>query len=105
MNRDAVWGAIDAERASLADLLDSLGEQEWEVPSLCAGWRIRDVAAHLTLAQIRPLPAVVAAVRARATSSAGWCTTARCVRPGGCRCFSTRRGCARWRAHAARRPA
>jgi uncharacterized protein (TIGR03083 family) len=65
MNRDEVWGAIDAERASLADLLDSLGEQEWEVPSLCAGWRVRDVAAHLTLAQIRPLPGVVAAVRAR----------------------------------------
>ena len=65
MSRDEVWGAIDAERASLADLLDSLGEQEWEVPSLCAGWRVRDVAAHLTLAQMRPLPAVVAAVRAR----------------------------------------
>ncbi len=65
MNRDEVWGAIDAERASLADLLDSLGEQEWEVPSLCAGWRVRDVAAHLILAQMRPLPAVVAAVRAR----------------------------------------
>jgi uncharacterized protein (TIGR03083 family) len=65
MNQDEVWRAIDAERASLADLLDSLGEQEWEVPSLCAGWRVRDVAAHLTLAQMRPLPAVVAAVRAR----------------------------------------
>lgn len=39
MNRDEVWRAIDAERASLADLLDSLGEQEWKVPSLCAGWR------------------------------------------------------------------
>jgi uncharacterized protein (TIGR03083 family) len=65
MNRDEVWRAIDAERASLADLLDSLGEREWEVPSLCAGWRVRDVAAHLTLAQMRPLPAMVAAVRAR----------------------------------------
>jgi uncharacterized protein (TIGR03083 family) len=65
MSRDEVWRAIDAERASLADLLDSLAEQEWEVPSLCAGWRVRDVAAHLTLAQMRPLPAVVAAVRAR----------------------------------------
>src|SRR6478736_5425091 len=65
MSRDEVWRAIDAERASLADLLDSLAEQEWEVPSLCAGWRVRDVAAHLTLAQMRPLPALVAAVRAR----------------------------------------
>ncbi|MGH3179368.1 MAG: maleylpyruvate isomerase family mycothiol-dependent enzyme [Streptosporangiaceae bacterium] len=65
MDRDEVWRAIDAERGSLADLLDSLGEQEWEIPSLCADWRIRDVAAHLTLAQMRPLPVVVAAVRAR----------------------------------------
>ena len=65
MDRDEVWRAIDAERVSLADLLDSLGEQEWETPSLCAGWRVRDVAAHLTLAQMRPLPAVVAALRAR----------------------------------------
>jgi uncharacterized protein (TIGR03083 family) len=65
MSRDEVWGAIDAERPSLADLLDSLGEQEREVPSLCAGWRVRDVAAHLTLAQMRPPPAVVAAVRVR----------------------------------------
>jgi len=65
MDRDEVWRAIDAERVSLADLLDSLGEQEWETPSLCAGWRVRDVAAHLTLAQMRPPPAVVAALRAR----------------------------------------
>ena len=65
MDRDEVWRAIDAERVSLADLLDSLGEQEWETPSLCAGWRVHDVAAHLTLAQMRPLPAVVAALRAR----------------------------------------
>ena len=56
MDRDEVWRAIDAERISLADLLDSLGEREWETPSLCAGWRVRDVAAHLTLAQIDRFP-------------------------------------------------
>lgn len=60
-----MWRAIDEERVSLAGLLDSLGDQEWETPSLCAGWRVRDVAAHLTLAQMGPLPSVVAAVRAR----------------------------------------
>jgi uncharacterized protein (TIGR03083 family) len=65
MSRDEVWQAIDEERASLADLLDSLSEQEWETLSLCAGWRVRDVAAHLTLAQMGILPAVVAAARAR----------------------------------------
>lgn len=65
MSHDEVWRAIDAERASLADLLDSLSEREWEAPSLCAGWRVRDVAAHLTLAQMGVVPAVVAAARAR----------------------------------------
>ena len=65
MDLDDVWCIIDAERASLADLLDDLSPAEWEVPSLCAAWRVRDVAAHLTLAQMGPWPATVAAVRAR----------------------------------------
>jgi uncharacterized protein (TIGR03083 family) len=65
MDHDEVWQVIDQERLSLADLLDELSAQEWETPSLCAGWRVRDVAAHLTLAQMGVLPAVGAAVRAR----------------------------------------
>jgi len=44
MDRDQVWEAIGRERLSLADLLDELSAQEWETPSLCAGWRVRDVA-------------------------------------------------------------
>jgi uncharacterized protein (TIGR03083 family) len=65
MERDQVWQVIDRERLSLADLLDELSAPEWESPSLCAGWRVRDVAAHLTLSQIGLFPAVVAVVRAR----------------------------------------
>src|SRR5688572_6436657 len=64
MDTDDVWRAIDAERTGLADLLDELTADEWAAPSLCEGWRVRDVAAHLTLAQMGPLPAVVAAIRA-----------------------------------------
>ncbi|MEU8107825.1 maleylpyruvate isomerase family mycothiol-dependent enzyme [Nonomuraea muscovyensis] len=52
MNRDEIWLAIDHERSTLADLLDDLSDQEWEVASLCSGWRVRDVAAHLTLAHM-----------------------------------------------------
>ncbi|MFC4013386.1 maleylpyruvate isomerase family mycothiol-dependent enzyme [Nonomuraea purpurea] len=52
MNRDEIWPAIDHERSTLADLLDDLSDQEWEVTSLCSGWRVRDVAAHLTLAHM-----------------------------------------------------
>ena len=35
------------ERADLADLLHVLTPGQWEAPSLCAGWRVRDVVAHL----------------------------------------------------------
>jgi uncharacterized protein (TIGR03083 family) len=66
MDRDEIWKAIEAGRLAAADLLDELSPQEWERPSLCAGWRVREVAAHLTLApQIGPGRAVVELVRAR----------------------------------------
>ena len=65
MNHDEVWRTIDAERLSMADLFDDLSEAEWQTPSLCAGWRVRDVAAHLTLAHTGLLAGTVALVRAR----------------------------------------
>jgi uncharacterized protein (TIGR03083 family) len=34
------------ERTELADFLASLRLEQWDQPSLCLGWRIRDVAAH-----------------------------------------------------------
>jgi uncharacterized protein (TIGR03083 family) len=54
MNSDGVWQAIDTQRAGLCDLLADLADDEWRQPSLCAGWTIRDVAAHLTLQQLGP---------------------------------------------------
>lgn len=36
-----------AERADLADLLESLTPEQWERPSLCADWSVRQVAAHV----------------------------------------------------------
>jgi uncharacterized protein (TIGR03083 family) len=48
-----IWQLIDAQRLALADLLDDLADDEWRQPSLCAGWTVRDVAAHLTLQQLR----------------------------------------------------
>jgi len=34
------------ERTEMADFLASLRPEHWDQPSLCVGWRIRDVAAH-----------------------------------------------------------
>lgn len=50
---DVVWTAIDAQRARTADLLDGLSDEQWDQPSLCGGWTVRHVAAHLTLQQQR----------------------------------------------------
>jgi uncharacterized protein (TIGR03083 family) len=67
MDREQSWQVIESERRSLADLLASLTEEEWDRPSLCAGWRVRDVAAHVAMASQPPGPwgMVVEAVRAR----------------------------------------
>ena len=67
MDREQSWQAITKERLRLADLLETLTEDEWNHPSLCAGWRVRDVAAHVALAPQAPGPLtmLVEAVRAR----------------------------------------
>jgi len=36
-----------AERADLAALLTTLTPEQWDSPSLCAKWRVRDVVAHV----------------------------------------------------------
>ena len=38
-----------AERRRLADLLAGLTPTQWAHPSLCSGWRVREVVAHITL--------------------------------------------------------
>jgi uncharacterized protein (TIGR03083 family) len=53
MTPDQIWQAVDAHRADLTALLDELTDDEWRQPSLCTGWTVRDVAAHLTLQQLR----------------------------------------------------
>lgn len=52
LDRDQVWQAIDAQRTDLTVLLEDLSDDEWQQPSLCPGWTVRDVAAHLTMQQL-----------------------------------------------------
>src|SRR5215472_2063071 len=47
--QDALREAIAAERRELADVLTGLPPQAWDAPSLCAGWRVREVVAHMTM--------------------------------------------------------
>ena len=41
--------ATIAERERLADLLGQLSPDQWGSPSLCFGWQIREVVAHITM--------------------------------------------------------
>jgi uncharacterized protein (TIGR03083 family) len=36
-----------AEREDLLDLLGTLAPEQWRAPSLCAGWSVHDVVAHV----------------------------------------------------------
>jgi uncharacterized protein (TIGR03083 family) len=63
VNDDELWAAIDTQRLRTAELLESLAPQEWDHPSLCEGWRVRDVAAHLTMQQMSLGGALLGALR------------------------------------------
>lgn len=52
-NLDELWAGIDDQRARTVDLLRGLAPTQWDHPSLCDGWTVRHVAAHLTLQQQR----------------------------------------------------
>jgi uncharacterized protein (TIGR03083 family) len=41
--------AVVAERTELAAMLADLTPEQWAAPSLCAGWRVREVVAHMTM--------------------------------------------------------
>ncbi len=53
MDCETIWRHIDAERSRLADLLESLPHEAWGQSSLCGGWTVRDVGAHLTFSHAR----------------------------------------------------
>ncbi|MFI0353877.1 maleylpyruvate isomerase family mycothiol-dependent enzyme [Actinomadura sp. 9N407] len=66
MDNDKILAWTKAERLSFADLLEDLDEHEWRVDSLCSGWTVRDVAAHLTMSTRDTLPGMIKGiVRAR----------------------------------------
>jgi uncharacterized protein (TIGR03083 family) len=45
---------VAAELTSLANLLDKASNAQWDTASLCAGWRVREVVAHMTMAARYP---------------------------------------------------
>jgi uncharacterized protein (TIGR03083 family) len=49
MNDTDLMTAIATERRDLAGTLAGLAPAAWDTPSLCAGWRVREVVAHMTM--------------------------------------------------------
>jgi uncharacterized protein (TIGR03083 family) len=49
MTTDDLQPTITAERRAFSHVLTALPEADWNAPSLCAGWRTREVVAHMTM--------------------------------------------------------
>jgi uncharacterized protein (TIGR03083 family) len=47
MDRETVWAHIHTERRALAATLTELSPEQWSADSLCAGWSVKEVAAHV----------------------------------------------------------
>lgn len=47
-DRDPLWTLIHAERAKLAADLAGLSDEQWRHGTLCEGWNVEQVVAHLT---------------------------------------------------------
>jgi uncharacterized protein (TIGR03083 family) len=56
------WTTIAAERRALADQLEALTDAQWATPSLCDGWTVHDVAAHLAGVNLIKMSEVVVAL-------------------------------------------
>lgn len=63
MDSDTIWRHIDEQRTRLADMIDGVEPDRWQTPSLCEGWTVRDVAAHLTHSHLGKATMIREAVR------------------------------------------
>ncbi|SDC75749.1 TIGR03083 family protein [Geodermatophilus telluris] len=47
--RQDVDARVHTERTRLLHVLDGLDEEQWDTPSLCAGWSVRDLVLHVLM--------------------------------------------------------
>lgn len=47
MSNVDIWGVVHGERASLAEELAQLSEEQWSTTSLCPDWTVRETVAHM----------------------------------------------------------
>ena len=66
MDQKDILLAVETERLRLCAFLEQLDPADWLVPSLCQGWTVHDVVAHLTIPTRATMSAVIiGAIRAR----------------------------------------
>jgi uncharacterized protein (TIGR03083 family) len=66
MTQSEIFEETCTERARLLALLERLTPEQWGSPSLCAGWRVREVVAHMTMPfRTTPLRFLTGLARAR----------------------------------------
>ena len=53
-----VWSDVHQERHALLELLETLTGEEWDAPSLCTEWRVRDVVGHMVSETSMTVPRV-----------------------------------------------
>jgi uncharacterized protein (TIGR03083 family) len=53
------WGEVRRLRIEFADGIAGLSADQWDAPSWCAGWRVRDVLGHLVSMRETKQPALV----------------------------------------------
>jgi len=63
-HEDVSAQGIAEEFVALADLLEAAGPRVWDEPSLCEGWRTREVVAHVTMPVRYTGPAFMAELEA-----------------------------------------
>ncbi len=54
-----VWADVQQEREALLELLEGLTTEEWNEPSLCTDWRVRDVVGHMVSETTLTIPKVL----------------------------------------------
>lgn len=62
MANTEIWSMVHRERGALAEDLAQLSAEQWDSPSLCARWSVRDVVAHMTASAMITPPAFAAKI-------------------------------------------
>ena len=79
----AVRQLVADERTDLVAFLRTLSDEDWETPSLCAGWRVRDVVGHLLYDAVPASSYLGSAARLRSADriNGHWVTKAKDISP------------------------